>query len=334
MAKFNVAVMGAGDRGTVHANTWNDFEDADVKIICDKDKERAKKLAKGVNASPCFDWEEAIQTDDINVVSIALPTVFHSPITCAAAENGQHVFCEKPMALNQEHGEKMLEAVKSNGVVFVPSFQYRYTPAPIKYRELFQKGQFGGPVTFRFTDIREVRPKTAMHSQSINGGVVIDMTCHHLDLLRYITGEEPVSVYASGHIFGKGKERLKNIDDFAIDETTMEVTMDGGSQLQLYVNWGMPENFAFPDNGEVIIGPEMAARPCDPDEGDVELIYGNHKDVWFGGRNEGEAALIRELTGAVREDRQPNPNIEDAFATLRVSLAALKSIETGEVVKL
>ena len=88
---------------------------------------------------------------------------------------------------------------------------------------------------------------------------VIDMACHMIDIMRLITGEEPERVYATGNVFGKGKPRLLDIEDLAIDEANIEVSFTGDHQLQMYLNWGMPEGFPG-TTGQFLIGPNGLVR--------------------------------------------------------------------------
>ena len=69
------------------------------------------------------------------------------------------------------------------------------------------------------------------------------MACRFIDLLRWITGEEPQHVYAAGHVFVAGKEHLAGVVDLAVDEACVQVSFTEGHQLQLYLDWGMPEEF-------------------------------------------------------------------------------------------
>ena len=181
-----------------------------------------------------------------------------------------------------------------------------------------------------FADVREVRPKTAMHRLSMNGGVVIDMGCHLFDLMRYITGEEAVKVYATGYIFGKGKKRLAGIDELAVDEASIEVTFGGGHKLSMYLNWGMPEAFAYPFNGISLVGPELAVYEQD---GNIVENYGDKRETSPDGQP-GIAGRLENLIDAVRNGTAPDLTGEDAMATLRMSLASLESIRTGKIVEL
>ena len=330
--KLNAAIIGCGDMGRNHATQWQAAENAQVAAVSDPIQERREKLAESTGAAAYSDFKDAILHEDVNVISVCTPVCFHSEISVFAAEHGRHVLCEKPLALTLEQADAAITAAKENGVLLSTSLQYRGFARNPRYRKLIQDGEFGGAIFVRYMDIREVRPKLAMHRQSMNGGPIIDMAGHYFDNMRYITGEEPVSVSAQGHVFGQGKERLAGIDDLAIDAAEILVKMTGGHVLSVFVNWGMPEGFkGFGE--EYIIGPAMSARVQDSE---VHLRYPEREETFDAnaGNPPGSSVRINDLAAAIREGRQPEVTGEDGRIALQVSLAALESIKTGQVVTL
>ncbi len=328
---FDVSVIGCGARGQKHAEVWNNRYDARVVALCDTDEERLQKLADETGAAAYTDWQDAVLHEGVDIVSQCVPTNMHADVTCLAAENGRHIFGEKPLALTLEGGERIVETVQSNDVVFMPCFQRRDQDRYQKYRDFFQTGEFGGPVTFRYTMFLEVRPKTAMHSKSINVGVVNDMACHIFDLMRWMTDTEPERIYASGKVFGEGKERLAHIEDHAIDEASIELTVEGGHQLQLYLNWGMPEGFPNLGWDEWVVGPELAMQKQGPN---MEVRYQDHTEVWPLDESAGHPRRIDKFARVVKGEMEPDLDEEDALLTLQLSHLALESIETGEACEL
>lgn len=327
---LGVAVIGCGDMGTQHARAWQARGDAEVVAVYDPLEDRRERAADMTGAKSCRSVEEAILHDRVAVVSVCTPICFHSQIACFAAGNGRHVLSEKAIALSVQDAEAMIAAARDNHVLLAVSHQYRSFGRNRRYRELLAGGAFGGPVFARYTDIREVRPKRAMHRRSMNGGPIIDMTGHFYDTMRFITGEEPVSVHASGHIFGRGKERLAGIDDPAIDAAAIEVRMGDGHVLNVLVNWGMPEG--FPVSGEeFFIGPQMSARTV---KGGIECRFADRVEHWEPDQPDqpGPAARIADLASAITSGSPLEVSGEDGLKALRVSLAALQSIQSHQTV--
>ena len=327
---LKVCVVGAGDMGAHHVRAWSMFPDCKVVAVCDVDPSRAQRLAQEVNTAAYTDYRQAIRRGEVQVVSICIPSFLHSEVAGFAAEQGCHLLSEKPLALTLQQGQAMIDAARRHGVKLAVSLQYR-DGWSARCRQLIRQGAFGGPVIFRLADVREVRPKLAMHRRDMNGGPIIDMACHYFDLVRFLTGCNPQSVYARGHVYGRGKPRLKDIKDFALDAAVITVNYEGGHILDFSVNWGMPEK--FPGYWEeVLMGPDLLAQPKD---GRLLLQYAEHQELW----NVESPQLppqrrIADLMAAIREDRSPEITGEDALLALRVSLAALESIATGQVVAL
>jgi predicted dehydrogenase len=177
-----------------------------------------------------------------------------------------------------------------------------------------------------------------MHRRSFNGGPVIDVGCHYLDLLRFITGAEPRRVYARGHVFGRGKPRLAGIEDLAIDAAVMTVEMTGGHLLQLNVNWGMPEG--FPGSSDIsVLGPSLLLRPqgvvagTAGDHGRLVAQYAARQGIWDVPAIS-TASRIQEFALAILGRQPLSVTGQDGLVALATSLAALESIETGRIVDL
>lgn len=329
--KLDVAIIGCGDMGHQHLAGWQACEDAQVVAVCDPIQERREKFASESGATPYETHQDATKHEGVNVVSVCTPVCFHSEIACFAANSGKHVLSEKPLALTLEQADAMIDAAKANGVLLSTSFQYRGVAKNARLKKLFEEGAFGGPVFARYIDIRPVRPKIAMHRRSMNGGPVIDMASHYFDLMRMFTGKEAISVSARGHVFGQGKNHLAGIGDLAIDAADIQVTMEGGHVLNVYVNWGMPEG--YPGYGtELFVGPSLSVRP----EGGKLLVQGvGINDTWDPGVGNppGSTVRINDLAAAIRENRQPEVTGENGRQALKLSLAALESIRTGEIIR-
>jgi predicted dehydrogenase len=247
-------------------------------------------------------------------------------------ENGRHVITEKPIALTLEQANTMIETAKKHKVKLAVSHQYRDIPHHRRYRHLVQSNAFGGPIFVRIVDIREVRPKLAMHRQSVNGGPVIDLGVHYYDAIRFYTGDEPESVLAKGHIFGKGKKWLSGLSDLAIDAAEVLVSMSGGHTLSFFVNWGMPEGFPT-ISYELLSGSQLSIHY---NNGVVVANYPDHKQTWndFRGNLFSPDLRIDDFVCSIKDNRDPDVSGHEARKALRVGCAALESMKTGQVVKL
>jgi predicted dehydrogenase len=328
---YGIAIIGCGMMGTAHAKQWDARNDARIAATYDPIAERATSLAQTHNATACDSWQHAIGFDGVDVVSVCTPVCFHAEIAIQAAKAGRHVLCEKPIALSLADAAEMGRAAQHTGVQLSISYQYRGRARYRRLRELLSAGTLSGPVLARFVDCREVRPKTAMHRRSENGGPVIDMAGHYFDLMHYITGAEPVSVFASGHVLGGERPTLADFDDLAVDAAEIQVSYAGGHVLSVLVHWALPEGTP-PYTNEFIMTADQTVTPSS------EGITINSGDLGTVHRLAGDppepAVTIAALIDAIEGNAAHMVTVQDGQRALGVSLAALESIRTGRVVLL
>lgn len=342
---LGVAIIGCGDMGAKHATAWAARDDARLVALCDHSPARAAELARPHGAATCATWQEALAHPGVDVVSICVPARDHPAIAIAAAEAGKHVLCEKAMALTLDEADAMIAAAEANGTALSVCHQYRGLSRYRAIKQAVDAGRLGHPLSLRFAEMREVRPKLAMHRLSENGGPVHDMTGHLFDLARWLTGAEAESVAAIGHIHGRGKPRLAEVRDFGTDTAEILMRFSDGHSLSIGLNWGLPEGTPGHSH-ELIHGPlgcAFSADPGNPDRflgdlsgtGGVTIKHAQGSD-WIACPSDDPgpeicvAALIAEIrTGA------PSPfHATEGRAALRLILASLEAMERGETVTL
>ncbi len=326
---LGVLVIGAGDLGSRHAQHWHEAG-ARVMAICDPWLERASPLAAQLGAECATDPEPYLQRSDINVVSVCTPTFLHEHYTVAALEAGKHVLCEKPAALTLSAAQRMKAAALANHRELRVGLMRRFDPAQVELTRLH--AQIGSPTLAQATMVAGIRPKRLMHDANGNGGPVIDMCCHLFDLWRMLFGAEPVTVTAHGYTFAANAPELAGITTKALDSAQLTLLYPGGQVGQVQVSWGLPS------------GVDHLERHSYVGPGGLLVANWNHEVVFRRGAEtttwlapevnawrEQIAQFHRELTAG--EPRQV-ASIDDGIATLRVSLAVLRSVAEGRPVSL
>lgn len=329
---LRACVIGCGMQGQLHAEAWKSRKGAEVVSVYDPSAPARDQMAQDMGAKAYDTFEQAILHDGVDVVSVCTPTCFHCEVSCFASECKRHVLCEKPLAGTIEEIDAMIAAAKRNDVLLSIAFQRRDFPHYRYFKTMFETNEFGGPIMFQFTDIREVRPKLAMHRQSMNKGVVVDMAPHYFDLMRFITGENPTRVFASGHIYARGKERVAGIDDLAIDACSIEVQYGQGHILSMRIIWGMPEGFEDHEQ-EMVVGPNAIARTV---EENILVTTRSEKKTIDNKKDEsmGPGARINNFADAVLGQGELEATAQDGRIATLVSLGALESIKSGQAVQL
>ncbi len=331
MKHLKVGIIGCGFIANVHAEGWMARDDASITAIYHPVNGRADNLSKITGAKQYNDLHQFFAVG-FDVVSVCTPIDTHHYYTIMALQHGIHVLCEKAIALTIDDADEMIALAQENKLFLCIALQYRNAAHNRELKRLFDNNQLGAPVYAKYTDIREVRSRVAMHKVSRNGGPVIDMAGHFIDVMRFITEEEPMSVYAVGDIFGADKPILADITDLAVDIAEITVKMSGGSVLNMHLNWGMPQEFNTIQQ-ELYCGPNMTTRYTDK----KFMIYRdeNVEEYDYTGIDpKGVTARIDDIANSIHNGIKPEVTGENGRAALLVSLAALESIKTGKVIKL
>jgi predicted dehydrogenase len=173
-----------------------------------------------------------------------------------------------------------------------------------------------------------------MHDTKVNGGPVIDMAVHLIDLWRVIFGAKPVSVTAQGLKLAAGRPEIDHIERVAIDSATLVVKFDSGDLGTFVVTWGLPPKVTPQGHPDQIYGPN----------GLGEVYYGRKKQelqlmeegaFWQTLSISHEDMYQNQIDAFVRwvlEDEDYPAKGEDGKLALQVALGALESIETGKTI--
>jgi predicted dehydrogenase len=336
--ELGVCVVGTGDIGTFYLRAWRAADGARVVSVADIDEERAQQAAENFSAESWHtDYRDAIVADGVDVVCVCTPTMLHPEVTIAAAEQGRHVLCVKPIALTLEDADRMIEAAESAGVQFCVGFMRRYTPSTRLVRDSLGAESVGRPAFYSVTSRNGIRPKILMHDVNANGGPVIDMCCHWIDVARVYFDSEPVRVMAQGMTFATDRPELASIETKALDTASISVGFESGDILSIDISWGLAPNQG-PETVEQIWGPSgriagltfESSLTVIHDEQSKRTIEMQRLETFQDATN----LLVEDFLAAVRGEMQLPVTGEDGRRALEVSLAALESIETGRAIEL
>jgi predicted dehydrogenase len=200
---LNVAIIGTGFMGKAHSNAWRQapkFFQLGIKpimkVACDTEVECTSTFADLWGwESIETDWRKVVERKDVDIVDICTPTWLHQEIAIAAAHNGKHIFCEKPITLSYAGAKEMYEAAEKAGVVHYLNHNYRRAPAVAFARQLIDEGKIGTIYHWRGTYLQDwiTNPKFPLtwHLQKkfAGAGPHYDLNSHSVDLGRYLVGD-------------------------------------------------------------------------------------------------------------------------------------------------
>jgi len=243
MKAINVGILGYKFMGKAHSNAYRKlpmfFDTAapiNMQVMCGRDAEWVRQSADKFGwAHTETDWETFVARPDVDVVDITAPSNFHKDVAIAAAENGKHIFCEKPLALTTAGAREMLAAAEKNHVKHQIGFNYRFAPAVLLAKKLIDEGKLGKIYHFRGSYLQDfiVDPNFPLIwrlDKSVAGsGSHGDLGAHVIDLARFLVGDF-ARVSGMSKTFIKQRpivERMIGLSGSAAESSAMgEVTVD------------------------------------------------------------------------------------------------------------
>jgi predicted dehydrogenase len=217
---IKVGVIGLGTMGRNHVRVYSELPDVELAGIADADHGLTQSLAKKYRTTPFSDYQDLLQ-EDLDAVSIAVPTSLHREVALAAADAGANMLVEKPIAESVLAASSIIEAASKNQVRLMIGHIERFNPViPVIKKEIE-----GTEVSLiEITRIGPFPPRIR------DVGVVIDVATHDIDLLRYITGSEFKKIYSLT------SRNLAPHEDAAI----LLFQMENGVLARVTVNWLTP----------------------------------------------------------------------------------------------
>ncbi|NND34332.1 MAG: Gfo/Idh/MocA family oxidoreductase [Saprospiraceae bacterium] len=203
MNELNVGIVGYNFMGKAHSNAWlqaSKFFDLKakpvLKVACGRSESAVKAFAKTWGWEQVeTDWKKLIERSDVDIVDIALPQHLHYDVAIAAAKNGKHLFCEKPLSFTLAQAEEMAKVADDNGVVHYLNHNYRRVPAVALAKQMILDGQLGRLFHWRGAYLQDwiVSPDFPLtwqlQKETAHAGPQWDLNSHSVDLARFLVGE-------------------------------------------------------------------------------------------------------------------------------------------------
>ena len=214
MTAFQIAIVGAGRAGLVHAvNASQGFGSADLACVVDADAETAQRVGADLGVPSFVSLEDALDGGTFDGIVITTPTFTHCDLTILAARAGKHVFCEKPMALTVEDCDRMMEATAEAGVTLQIGFVRRFQREFVEAKARIDAGEIGEPMIVKSLTRGPGLPPPWAHDLTRSNGMLAEVNSHDFDCVRWLVGSEIARVYAETANV-KGGSRGVTVADF------------------------------------------------------------------------------------------------------------------------
>jgi myo-inositol 2-dehydrogenase/D-chiro-inositol 1-dehydrogenase len=208
MMVLKIALIGLGRAGRFHLNSIRRASGIQLKYVVDLDSTAAEAVAAEFGCSALSDTGPVFQDPDIDAVIVATPTLTHYDYVMAALQAGKSVLTEKPLGVSlKQIDECYQEAEKKDRILFL-AFNRRFDPSFSQVAQRVKNGDIGTVQIVRTTS--RDHPLPSMDYIKTSCGIFHDCIVHDLDMLRFLTGEDPEEVFAYGSNF---IDSIKELDD-------------------------------------------------------------------------------------------------------------------------
>jgi UDP-N-acetylglucosamine 3-dehydrogenase len=314
MKKLGVAVIGTGQWGKNHARVYHELPSTELIAVCDVNRERAEAMAKQYGAKAYTSSAQMLKNKEIEAVNVCTWSTILAKEALKALRAGKHVLVEKPMATNPKQAEKLVQTAKENGLHLTVGFLMRFIPGLQHIRQSVENKKIGELVCATAKRVSQWPERIG------DVGVVKDTAIHDIDVMRFISNEDPLSVYAK-----MGSMRIKKFEDYA----QIMLTYKDGKTAFIETNWLTP----YKTRLLTVTGSEAIMK--------LDYIT---QDLWIEQQKETvqprlpfQEPLKMELqhfVDCIVEKKKPIVSGEDGVRALQVATAAIKSSAKGMAIKL
>ena len=304
---------------------------AEIAAICDSNEENLRFAGEryGIPEEKRFtDYNDIVNNDDIDVVTVAIPDQQHVKVSCDLLRAGKNVLCEKPLALTRDDIEEMVKVADEAGSKFMVGQICRFTPAFEKAKELIESGIIGELYFVESEYAHDYMKLCDDWRADPNRHGVIGGGCHAVDLLRWLAGD-PQEVFAYG--------THKLLPQVPYDDATIAIMKFGDNLAgKVFVSTGCKRDYTmrtviYGTKGTIICdntSPTMTLFTVDDDQvtkeaQTIEIEVNNHN----------AAREFEVFADAILNNKSVVTDAREGAKTVAVCLAIVEAAKTGKIIK-
>jgi predicted dehydrogenase len=239
--KIKLGLIGAGGISGAHAAGFLKYQDKiECVALCDVSEENLETRSRQLGGKPALfrDWKKMLADlgDGIDAVDICLPHHLHAPAIFDAAAAGKHILCEKPMCINLEEADRIVEAVKKAGIIYMSAHNQLFTPAVQEIKRMIDAGAIGKVRWIRSQDcfippVSAFRGAWRSNLKSQGGGELIDTGYHPTYRLLHLGGSEIADIRGT---MGRFEQEIEGEDTASV-----QVRFTNGVIGEIFTSWAL-----------------------------------------------------------------------------------------------
>lgn len=332
---LNIGIIGAGRIGKVHLESISyHVKNATVTAMADPFmNEETEKLIRSYGVSKVTkDYKDILNDKDIDAVLVCSSTDTHAAISIEAINAGKHVFCEKPVDHSIEKIQAVADALKEHpDIKFQVGFNRRFDHNFAAIRKAYDDGKIGEAHILKITS-RDPEPPNPAYIK-VSGGIFLDMTIHDFDMACFLTDSDVEELYVNSAV----------LVDPAIGEQgdvdTAIITMKMANGALVVIDNSRKAAYGYDQRAELFGSKGMVATSNDTVSSAVisnaDGVTGEKPLFFFLERYMGSfSEEMRQFTEAVINDTEVPVGIHAGLQSVKIGLAARKSVEEHRPVKI
>ena len=346
--KVGYAIVGLGNIAPVHAESIDAVKGAELVAVCAKQRRKAREFAAKYGGKAYTDVADMLARDDVDAVSLCVPSGMRAEMAVACARAGKHVLAEKPLEVTTKRVDQMIRACDEAGVLLGCVFQNRFADGAVHVKKAIDQGRFG-KLVLGDAYIKWIRSQAYYDSgawrgtwELDGGGALMNQGIHQIDLLLWFLGDVKTVRAQMATVAHKGIE----VEDLATVLLEFENGAQGVIEGSTAIYPGHParvevhgtEGSAVLEDGKLQFWQFKKGKPVDRKieaglKGESELGTGAADPV-AGLKFEGHRRQIEDFTRAIRTGRAPKIDGREGRRVVVLLEAIYKSARTGRKVKL
>lgn len=332
---LKIGIIGAGRIGKVHLESISyHVKNATVTAMADPFmNEETEKLIRSYGVSKMTkDYKDILNDKDIDAVLVCSSTDTHAAISIEAINAGKHVFCEKPVDHSIEKIQAVADALKEHpDIKFQVGFNRRFDHNFAAIRKAYDDGKIGEAHILKITS-RDPEPPNPAYIK-VSGGIFLDMTIHDFDMACFLTDSDVEELYVNSAV----------LVDPAIGEQgdvdTAIITMKMANGALAVIDNSRKAAYGYDQRAELFGSKGMVATSNDTVSSAVisnaDGVTGEKPLFFFLERYMGSfSEEMRQFTEAVINDTEVPVGIHAGLQSVKIGLAARKSVEEHRPVKI
>ena len=239
MDKVRIGIVGSKFAADFHCDAYSRNDKADVVAVAAIDN--LEEISGKWNIPDTYqDYNEMLKRDDIDLISVCVPNFLHHPVAIAAAKQGKHIVCEKPLGLTSKEAREIIAACDQAGIKLFYAEDWVFAPALKKIEQIVKEGAIGEVLYLKTKETHNgTHSPFAKNAKTCGGGCLIHLAVHPIGWAIYFLGNEGKNkvVEVIGKTNGGGDDNYVHKDNSGEDWAVGILKFAGGQHAFVEGNY-------------------------------------------------------------------------------------------------